>query len=182
MAQRSPVASVQGALPFSGNTSVIYHFQGRLKNVYVFFVYWFFSLPYKFRSQKGPTKPKNRTNSTKEFSERFKGRYRSLPSKTMQGFEANRTRKFTRTFGQIFVTKFLCGTFSVPKKMHININNLSGDCLGEGGCLRNSLMRPQIARNHLNPQIFPKTRRRPKSAGIPTEFILSAKLNSTEFP
>ena len=32
-----------------------------------------------------------------------------------KGFEANRTRKFTRTFGKIFVTEFLCGTFSVPK-------------------------------------------------------------------
>ena len=66
------------------------------------------------RSQKRPTKPKNRTNSTKEFSEQFGGGYRSLPSKT-KGFEANRTRKFTRTFGKIFVTQFVCGTFSVPK-------------------------------------------------------------------
>ena len=31
-----------------------------------------------------------------------------------KGFEANRTRKFTRTFGKIFVIQFLCGTFSVP--------------------------------------------------------------------
>ena len=30
-----------------------------------------------------------------------------------KGSEANRTRKFTRTFGKIFVTQLLCGTFSV---------------------------------------------------------------------
>ena len=29
--------------------------------------------PLKIRNQKGPTKPKNRTNSTKEFSEQFEG-------------------------------------------------------------------------------------------------------------
>ena len=33
-----------------------------------------------------------------------------------QGFEANRTRKFMRTFGKIFVTQFLCRTLSGPKK------------------------------------------------------------------
>ena len=57
-----------------------------------------------FRSEQGPTKPKNRTN-------------RSSVITVMQnkGFEANRTRKFTRTFGKIIVTQFLCGTFSVPK-------------------------------------------------------------------
>ena len=31
-----------------------------------------------------------------------------------KGFEANRARKFTRTFGKISVTQFLCRTFSVP--------------------------------------------------------------------
>ena len=35
-----------------------------------------------FGSQKGPTKPKNRTNSTKESSEQFEGATGSLPSKT----------------------------------------------------------------------------------------------------
>ena len=44
----------------------------------------------------------------------IRGGCRSLSSKT-KGLEANRTRKFTRTFGKIFVTQFLCGTFSVPK-------------------------------------------------------------------
>ena len=31
-----------------------------------------------------------------------------------QRFEANRSRKFTRTFVKFFVTQFLCGAFSVP--------------------------------------------------------------------
>ena len=35
-----------------------------------------------------------------------------------KGFEAIRTRHFGRTFGKIFVTQFLCGTFSVPKIGH----------------------------------------------------------------
>ena len=62
---------------------------------------------------KGPTKPKNRTNSAKEFSEQFEGLTGHCPLN--KGFEANHTRKFTRTFGKIFVTQFLCDTFSVPK-------------------------------------------------------------------
>ena len=59
---------------------------------------------------KGLTKPqKNRTNSTKEFSEQFEG----LPVIAQQnnGLKANHTRKFTRTIGKTFVTQFLCGTF-----------------------------------------------------------------------
>ena len=36
----------------------------------------------KIRSQKGLTKPKNRTNSTKAFSEQFEGVIRSLPNNT----------------------------------------------------------------------------------------------------
>ena len=43
----------------------------------------------------------------------IRGGYRSLSIKT-RGFEANRTRKLTRTFGEIFVAKVLWGTFSVP--------------------------------------------------------------------
>ena len=41
----------------------------------------FFAVPL-VRSQKGLTKPKNRTNSTKELSEQFEGISGSLPSKT----------------------------------------------------------------------------------------------------
>ena len=71
-----------------------------------------------FRSQKGVTKPKNRTNSTKDLS--FLSNSRGLAGyyPVNKGFEASRTRKFTRkftrTFGKIFVTQFLCGAFSVP--------------------------------------------------------------------
>ena len=46
----------------------------------------------------------------------FLNKSRGLPVITHQnkGFEANRTRKFTRKFGEIFVAKVLWGTFSVP--------------------------------------------------------------------
>ena len=75
---------------------------------------WEFGLGWHscFWSQKGLTKPKSRTNHQRIFWT-IRGGYRSWPSKT-EGFEANRTRKFTRTFGKIFVTQFLCGTFAVP--------------------------------------------------------------------
>ena len=36
----------------------------------------------QLRSQKGPTKPKNRANSTKEFSEQFEGDYQLQPNTT----------------------------------------------------------------------------------------------------
>ena len=54
-------------------------------------------------------KPKNHTNSTKECSEQFED-----TTQQNKGFEANRTGKFTRKFGEIFVAKVLWGTFSVP--------------------------------------------------------------------
>ena len=68
----------------------------------------------KVRSQKRTPKPKNRKNSTKDFSEQFEGITGHYPLK--RGFEANRTREFTRKFGEIFVAKILWGTFSVPDK------------------------------------------------------------------
>ena len=37
-----------------------------------------------------------------------------------KGFEPNRARKFTRTFGKSFVTQFLCGTFSVPNREYFS--------------------------------------------------------------
>ena len=43
----------------------------------------------------------------------IRGGYRSLPHKN-KCFEANRTRKFTQKFGEIFVVKVRWGTFSVP--------------------------------------------------------------------
>ena len=55
--------------------------------------------------------PKNRTNSTKEFSQQFEG-----ATQQNKGLEANRTRKFTQKFGKIFVAQVLWGTFSVPEK------------------------------------------------------------------
>ena len=47
-----------------------------------------------FRSQKGLTKPKNHTNSTKYFSEQSGGGCWVITQQN-KGFEANRTRKFT---------------------------------------------------------------------------------------
>ena len=56
----------------------------------------------QYQSQKNArTVPKNFLNNSRHY-----------PIK--QGFEANRTRKFTRKFGRIFVAKVLWGTFSVP--------------------------------------------------------------------
>ena len=62
-----------------------------------------------------------------------------------KGFEANRTRKFTRTFGKIFVTKFLCGTFPVPKFHPLHPWNLLSN-YGRLGALDSSL---GIGRNML---------------------------------
>ena len=62
-----------------------------------------------YQGQTRTPKPKNRTNSTKQFSEQFDGVAGHYPVK--QGFEANRTRKFTRKFGKIFVAHVLWGTF-----------------------------------------------------------------------
>ena len=48
-------------------------------------------------------------------------------------------------------------------------------CLSDqGGNLRKSLLRTQIARNHHNPRFFWKARRCPNPPGIPIEFIISA--------
>ena len=49
------------------------------------------------------------------------------------------------------------------------------------GYLRKSLLRPQIARNHRNKQISRKPSVTPKPCEIPTELILSAIQNPTEF-
>ena len=51
-------------------------------------------------------------------SKNFLNNSRELPviAHENKGFEANRTRKFTRKFGEIFVVKVLWGTFSVPEK------------------------------------------------------------------
>ena len=38
-------------------------------------------------------------------------------NKTVEGFEANRIRKFTRKFGNIFVKQVLWGTFSSPENL-----------------------------------------------------------------
>ena len=65
----------------------------------------------KYWEPKKTPKPKNRTNSAKEFSEQFEGVTGHYPL----SFEGNRTRKFTRKFGEIFVAKVLWGTFSVPE-------------------------------------------------------------------
>ena len=64
------------------------------------------------RNQKGLTKPKIARTAPKNFLNNSRGRPGHCPVK--QGFEANRTRKFTRTFGKVFVTQFLCGTFQSP--------------------------------------------------------------------
>ena len=65
------------------------------------------------RSQKGLTKPKNRTNSTRGFSEQFKGVAGHYPIK--RGFRGKLRQTVPRTFGKNFITQFICGTFSVPK-------------------------------------------------------------------
>ena len=60
-----------------------------------------------FRSQRGPTKPNNRTNSTKEFSEQFEGVIGSLPRKTrvLRQIAPERSAKsLSRSF---FVVPFL---------------------------------------------------------------------------
>ena len=66
------------------------------------------SFPF-FSRAKGTLKPTNRTNNAKEVSEQFEG-----STQSNKGSEANRTRKFTRKFGKVFVAQVLWGTFSVP--------------------------------------------------------------------
>ena len=51
------------------------------------------------------TAPKNFLNNSRVFL---------VMTHSNKGFEGNRTRKFTRKFGEIFVAKVLWGTFSVP--------------------------------------------------------------------
>ena len=62
-----------------------------------------------YQAPKRTHKAKNQTNSNNS-SEQVKG-----TTQQNKGFQANRTRTFTRTFGKIFVTQFLCGTMSVPE-------------------------------------------------------------------
>ena len=61
----------------------------------------------KFRIEKRTPKPKNRTNSAKECSEQFEGV--TGHSHENKGFEANRTRKFTRKFGEPLCRKSSLG-------------------------------------------------------------------------
>ena len=68
----------------------------------------------KRSSAKRPQNPKIARTAPKNFLNNSRGLPGHYPVK--QGFEANRTRKLTVAFGQIFVTQFLCGAFSVPKK------------------------------------------------------------------
>ena len=74
-----------------------------------------------FKVQNRTPKPKNRTNSTKEFSEQVEG---GLPVITQlrKGCEANRTRKFSRKSGKIFVAQVLWGTSSVPDLWLMTLN------------------------------------------------------------
>ena len=85
------------------------------------------------------TAPKNFLNNS-----------RGLPVITQQNkdFEANRTRKFTRTFGKIFVTQFLCGTFSVPNFLggailKVEIEIFIRDCFVQDSGPR-QLMAPKV--------------------------------------
>ena len=72
------------------------------------------------------TAPKNFLNNS-----------RGLPVIT-QGFEANRTRKFTRKFGEIFVAKVLWGTFSVENAFNCNGSPCTVLIVGaRAGLLRN---------------------------------------------
>ena len=52
------------------------------------------------------TAPKNFLNNSRGLS--------VITHKKNKGFEANRTKKFTRKFGETFVAKVLWATFSVP--------------------------------------------------------------------
>ena len=64
-----------------------------------------------FRSQKGPTKPKNHTNSTKEFSEQFEGNTGHYPAK--QGFrpESSRECSAKSLSHSFFAVPFVCPIF-----------------------------------------------------------------------
>ena len=72
-----------------------------------------FSRTAKIQELKRTSKPKNRTNGTKELN--FLNDLRALRNK-IRGIEANGTRKFTRKFDKFFVSQVPWGTFSVPKK------------------------------------------------------------------
>ena len=68
-----------------------------------------------FKSQKGPTKPKNQPHEQHQrISEQFEGVI-SGHYPVNKGFEANRTRKFTWTFGKIFVSQFSVAPFLSPR-------------------------------------------------------------------
>ena len=74
------------------------------------------SFPKSNRPLSGAKKDPQNQKIARTAPKNFLNNSRGLPVITQQnkGFEANRTRKFTRTFGKIFVTQFLCGTFLCP--------------------------------------------------------------------
>ena len=74
-----------------------------------------FETPEYSGAKKEPQSQKITRTAPKSFLNNSRGLPGRCPVKQGKGFEANRTRKFTRTFGKIFVTQFLCGTYSVPK-------------------------------------------------------------------
>ena len=101
------------------------------------------------------------TNSAKQFSEQFEGLPGHVPVEQGFFFEANRARKFTRTFGKIFVAQFLCGTISVPKSNFLRNNFVSQHmicdfpCLGLGklSCNEHGVMFCQDQFSTPNPQV-----------------------------
>ena len=85
----------------------------------VFGVYFFEAPPAAemfFCRRKGLTNPKIARMARKDFLNDSRGLPGQYPVK--EGFEANRTRKFTRESGKIFVTWFLCSAFSVPSFLY----------------------------------------------------------------
>ena len=81
---------------------------------------WEYSDSYSFSgAKKEPQSQKIARTAPKNFLNNSRG----LPVITHQNkaFEANRTRKFTRKFGEIFVAKVLWGTLSVPDFLQFQV-------------------------------------------------------------
>ena len=77
-------------------------------------------------AKKDPQSQRFARTAPKNFLDNSRGLLVTIHSNT--GFEANRTRKFTRKFGEIFVAKVLWGTFSVPNYTYccrLNFQRLS---------------------------------------------------------
>ena len=68
----------------------------------------------KVSSQKRPIKQKIARTALNNFLKN--SRVYEVITQENKSLEASRARKFTRTFGKIVVTQFLCGTFSFPMK------------------------------------------------------------------